>query len=97
MAIDTKLVPLAMLDQGGTLCTTPGQDQYFIVQTSGVKEKIDLPAACKCYLSATRVVWGKRGKAAPKEGVSLSKERSTEKWRKKMREALGNIEDPPKK
>jgi hypothetical protein len=98
MNSNVKMLPLAKVEQGGTLCTTEAQDQYFVVSTSGASHKVDLLTACWLYQKATEVVWGRQSRSrktasAPTEGA----QRSTEKWRRKMREALKGSEDTPSK
>lgn len=94
-----NLMPLAMVGKGETLCTTQAQDQYFVVDTSGAAHKVDLLEACRLYLSAKKVVWSS---CTAEDRIAMEQrkpQRSTEKWRRKMQEALQNIDNksfPPK-
>jgi len=91
MSHSTEIQPLAKLEDGHTLCTTPAQDKYFVVDRAGRRDGIDLAQACQLYMGATEIVWGKRRKAPGKKAYQ-EKPRSTKKWQRKMQEALDRIE-----
>ena len=96
MSHSTELKPLAMLKDGRTLCTTPAQDRYFVVERSGASAVVDLPTACKLYRGAKEIVWGGDRRRPPKEARGQAKPRPTETWKNEMRKALQRIDEGSK-
>lgn len=86
----TVFFDLAENNAGERLITSPNQMIYCVVRADGNTVSISLLEACRFYLhceSHGKLLWSMVEKA-PQEQSGKQKPRSTEKWKRKMREAL---------